>query len=166
MGFENNLIGRVLGRMKVRKWVLLFVAVAMCTATEGCFRTMRDYQPQDMIGRQIREALLRFQEAYNQGDLNGVTECFAQYPVLEVDQEGPFPVGEAVGKEEIREAMSQAMSTSPKMGLGEPTIFLPLDSGNKAVLEAVSEFGGQILVAKFSMIREFNGWLIKKLVLY
>jgi hypothetical protein len=141
-------------------FLLVFASVS------GCYRSLKDYPVKDGPEKEVKNVLLTFERAYNDKDLNSLARCFDAFPILEVDIPGILPPGEMVGKEEVEEALSLAMKRFPKITLGEPTVFLTLDSGNKAVMEVVSRFEDSAYPIKFSMMRDTGGWVIKKMVIY
>jgi len=140
---------------------LLFAA-----SLPGCYRSLKDYPVKDGPEKEAKNLLLTFEKAYNDKDLDSLTACFDAFPILEVDIPGILPPGEMVGKEEVEVALSLAMKRFPKIILGEPTVFLTLDSGNKAVMEVISRFEDNAYPIKFSMMRHTGGWVIKKMVIY
>ncbi len=146
--------------------VPLILFLFLVASVPGCYRSLKDYPVKEGPEKEVKKVLITFEKAYNDKDLNALEGCFHVFPILEVDIPGVLPPGEMVGKEEVQEALSLAMERFPKMTLGEPTVFLTLDSGNKAVMEVISRFEDSAYPIKFSMMRDTRGWVIKKMVIY
>ncbi len=148
-----------------RNSALVFFSFLGCIALTGCYGTLRDYSPKSEAESQVRQVLLAFEQAYNTGDKVGLSNCFHESPILVAEMGGVFPTGESLDGM-VPKAFFSAMERFPKMQLGEPTIFITLDSGEKAVLEVVSSFGQERLPTKFSMLKNAQSWVIKKVLYY
>ncbi len=142
-----------------------FVGLLGCIVLTGCYGTLKDYSPRSDAESQVRQVLLNFEQAYNTKDQAGLTGCFHEKPIMVAEVGGVFAPGERLDGQ-VSQAFFSAMERFPKMGLGEPTIFLTLDSGEKAVLEVISTFGQERLPTKFSMIKDGGKWVIKKVLYY
>ncbi len=104
-----------------------------------------------------------FCAAYNQRDMGGLMAAFLENAV--VVNEGKvdlFPKREFY-KEEFGQAFSEAMNRFPKMGLGEPYVFVVLDTKDRAVIALVSDFGGTQVPSKFSLQNNGGRWSIVKI---
>ncbi len=142
-----------------------FCSLLACVALGGCYGTLKDYSPKGEVQSQVCQVLLSFEQAYNTKDKAALGRCFHERPILVAEVGGVFSQGESLD-EEVSEAFFSAMERFPKMALGEPTIFMILDGGDKAVLEVVSTFGQERLPTKFSMMKNGQTWVIKKVLYY
>lgn len=143
----------------------LFLGLLGFIVLAGCYGTLNDYSPKSDAESQVRQVLLNFEQAYNTKDQAGLARCFHEEPIMVADVGGVFPLGERLDGQ-VSQAFFSAMEKFPKMTLGEPTIFMTLDSGQKAVLEVISTFGQERLPTKFSMMRDAGKWVIKKVLYY
>lgn len=142
-----------------------FFGLLGCIVLSGCYGTLKDYSPRSEAESQVRQVLLNFEKAYNTRDRDGLNGCFHENPIMVAEVGGVFSPGERVDGQ-VSQSFSSAMERFPKMELGEPTIFMTLDSGEKAVLEVISTFGDKRLPTKFSMIKNGEKWVIKKVLYY
>lgn len=143
----------------------LFLGLLGLMVLAGCYGTLRDYSPKSDTESQVRQVLLNFELAYNTRDQAALARCFHEKPIMVADVGGVFPPGERLDGQ-VSQAFLGAMEKFPKMALGEPTIFMTLDSGEKAVLEVISTFGQEKLPTKFSMMKNDGKWVIKKVLYY
>lgn len=146
-----------------RSFVLL--GLLGCILLTGCYGTLKDYSPKSEAESQVRQVLLGFEQAYNTRDMAALNACFHEKPIMVAEAGGVFSPGERLDGQ-VPQAFLSAMERVPKMGLGEPTIFMTLDSGEKAVLEVISTFGQEKLPTKFSMMKNGGKWVIKKILYY
>jgi hypothetical protein len=111
-------------------------------------------------------AVSEYAAAYNRKDIPSLTAAFI--PGAGVVTDGAFnPFSKAEFRtEEFVGTFSDAMSRFPLMKLGEPHVFIVLESGDRAVLELVSDFSGHQTLAKFSLQREGSRWAIAKIRYY
>lgn len=144
----------------------LIVLLLTATLAQGCYTALRDRAAKEGPEREVKDTLTAFESAYNRKDRSALARCLDNFPILEVEASGLLPVGELVGREEVEGGLMDAMRRFPRMTLGEQTLFLTLDSGNKAVTEVISNFEDSVYVIKFSMMKDVNGWVIKKMVIY
>jgi hypothetical protein len=142
-----------------------FWGFLLCVALAGCYGTLRDYSPRSEIEGQVRQSLLEFEQAYNAHDKAMLGRCLHGEPILVAEVAGVFTPGESLDGQ-VLQAFFSAMEKFPKMSLGEPTIFMTLEPGDRAVLEVISAFGPERLPTKFSMMRDGDRWVIKKVLYY
>lgn len=141
------------------------MGLVLSLGVTGCYGTLKDYSPKNQVEAEVRRSLLGFQQAYNARDPSMLVHYLHQEPVVVAESEGFFTVGERTGDEAVR-FLSQAMDRFPEMHLGEPTIFIALEPGDRVVLEVISAFGKEAVPTKFSMIKDGERWAIKKILFY
>lgn len=141
------------------------MGLVLCLGVAGCYGTLKNYSPKNQVEAEVRRSLLGFQQAYNSRDPSMLVHYLHQDPVVVADSQGFFTAGECTGDEALR-FLGQAMDQFPEMHLGEPTIFIALEPGDRVVLEVISAFGKEAVPTKFSMIKEGDKWAIKKILFY
>lgn len=149
----------------LRSFLMALSGLVVSWGLGGCYGTLKYYSPRTQVEAEVRQTLLGFEQAYNTHDSATLSQYLHRDPVLVAEAHGVFPVGEYTDGQVIQ-SLSQAMERFPQMRLGEPTIFITLDPGDRAVLEVLSGFGQEKLPTKFSMIREGDQWVIKKILYY
>jgi hypothetical protein len=140
---------------------MFWVAWLLCLA--GCAGTATE-QGSRQLDPGVMATVKGYEAAYNAGDWNGLVALFGEggHVVVEKRGTGLFSKDQ-FQKQEFQSVYSETKKRFATVTLGDPYVYLPLDSGDRVVLEVRSRFGDQEVPTKVSLMLVQGRWLIWKI---